>query len=928
MTTEGVSTYDAGPRPKSFEGDYNSYSAGQALASVLNNPQAGKSWGSWFVQASDSLSLDPPPVPSSTILPEIDHKDFARYLHTIGRKYVAYVAAKQDVLNDKNARSSLTIEKGTLHHRPHRGGAHSASREASGEGLVVCMQEIPALYFSASFHLGNPDTFQAVCPPGVSSPELQHKLSHYLDIVETHLLREISARSDSFFEALGVIQELGDCVTITCSQIEHLRRVVGKLEDRLLDSALALQRLWQRRRNLLALHHKLRVVVNVAHAQQALQLLLPAADFAGALDVIDDINKILANNELEGLHCFRHTEEHMTATADAVNRMMEADFLRFAQHRPVGAATATSLARQHYASRGVEPPAALSNAAAAPKEKLDEEYEGAEGAEEEALCVEQMLPLVMGLLRTGKLVGVLRKYRSGLVSEVRGAIKRAVGELLPLLFHPSTLPDADGTEGGGGAGADGGSGLREGAGGGDDGAGLATSEKLRALPPEEFIALLHAVASIVQGLLAHALSVHRMIEDILQAFALGASGKLSEAPAVADDGSAADEEGAEATSGAGDGRGAGAGGSAFGAAGSSGLLWARGMVDSVHTVKAHRLEVLKESLEVVVAATEAAHARWAKLMSVRAKVHTRLRREDFTRVFGATQRFIDASEELGGRKCFTLRGTLQTQAKAYFDDLHQAKVSMLALVLERELWTPAEVAPEFQRILDLFYDPSGVYLGGDSASSGGAAATVGRGDDVGAGASNEGSAAASSASAASTAGHDRVADAGSGDGTASTANGLEDSPAREPRESSEGREGGDDAAVSSMESLEGSGKSTSKSPGDAGQEDADGSKAGGDGGGARKPVTYLVAAGVKFNVVQSSLILLKVLSEYLEIAICLPVLASEAIHRMSEILRLFNQRSCQLVLGAGAMQVRALVTSMHGQGWACRCVDMQVCALA
>lgn len=35
----------------------------------------------------------------------------------------------------------------------------------------------------------------------------------------------------------------------------------------------------------------------------------------------------------------------------------------------------------------------------------------------------------------------------------------------------------------------------------------------------------------------------------------------------------------------------------------------------------------------------------------------------------------------------------------------------------------------------------------------------------------------------------------------------------------------------------------------------------------------------------------------------LPSLSSEIVHRVVEILKFFNTRTCQLVLGAGAMQV-------------------------
>lgn len=60
----------------------------------------------------------------------------------------------------------------------------------------------------------------------------------------------------------------------------------------------------------------------------------------------------------------------------------------------------------------------------------------------------------------------------------------------------------------------------------------------------------------------------------------------------------------------------------------------------------------------------------------------------------------------------------------------------------------------------------------------------------------------------------------------------------------------------------------------------------------------------------SGLILLKMLSEYIDMNNFLPALSSEIVHRVVETLKFFNTRTCQLVLGAGAMQVLIFVTDI------------------
>lgn len=51
------------------------------------------------------------------------------------------------------------------------------------------------------------------------------------------------------------------------------------------------------------------------------------------------------------------------------------------------------------------------------------------------------------------------------------------------------------------------------------------------------------------------------------------------------------------------------------------------------------------------------------------------------------------------------------------------------------------------------------------------------------------------------------------------------------------------------------------------------------------------------------------LSEYIDMNNVLPTLSSEVVHRVAEILKFFNTRTCQLVLGAGAMQVVLVLCS-------------------
>jgi hypothetical protein len=88
--------------------------------------------------------------------------------------------------------------------------------------------------------------------------------------------------------------------------------------------------------------------------------------------------------------------------------------------------------------------------------------------------------------------------------------------------------------------------------------------------------------------------------------------------------------------------------------------------------------------------------------------------------------------------------------------------------------------------------------------------------------------------------------------------------------------------------------------------------AGGPSGGA-PPAHAVAVGGARYTVVASALVLLRTLSQYCDVAAALPALGSEVLHRAVEALKLFNSRSCQLVLGAGALQVAGLksITAKH-----------------
>lgn len=651
---------------------------------------------------------------------------------------------------------------------------------------------------------------------------MQEKLSQYLDVVELHLVKEISLRSSSFFEAQGELQDLNGKIVEGCARIRELKDTVRLIDSDLVESARQIQLLNGTRTNLLALQQKLRLILYVNQALSALKLLVASADCAGALDVTDDLQHLLDGDELTGLHCFRHLRDHVTGFIESINSILSAEFIRASLH---DAAESDVIILSKAKSR-----ASLLMNGKDDEAKLEEETTNFK---------DSLLPTVIGLLRTAKLPSVLRIYRDTLTADMKSAIKTAVAELLPVIAARAS--ESEFFSGDRAVEADGG--------------GASLASKLKSLSSDCFVHLLSAIFMIVQAHLVRAAEVKKAIEWILSNCD-GHYASDSVAAAIAH-GAAAAEISQESE----------VHGTAFlpyspqknVAKGPSFQGKAIDAVSSSNMSKNFRADVLRENAEAVFAACDAAHGRWAKLLGVRTTLHPKLKLQEFLTVYNITHEFITATEKIGGRLGYSIRGILHSQAKAFIDCQHDSRASKIMAVLDQETWVEIDVPDEFQSIINTLFPL-------DALSSG---------DPNGVEEDNSNSY------------HDLA--------TNNDARPMADTGQSNAEQNVEQTDSTDESKKpnrghsKSLESI-----STEK----------DQKKS------ASQPLFY---KGVGYHMVNCGLILLKMLSEYIDMNNLLPALSSEVVHRVVEILKYFNTRTCQLVLGAKAMQVSGLksITSKH-----------------
>ncbi|XP_033126648.1 vacuolar protein sorting-associated protein 54-like [Anneissia japonica] len=288
------------------------HSSSVNLPAVLNDPRKSrrehdfftKTWGEGFVEKTV--------IAPSPYLPVITKAHFEKYLNRTANKLKSHKV--QSSLQQSVPRIPVATDKSRLE-----------------------LEQIPKMFFRGDFALENPETFQAVLPwsqfknrgAGQSSKLLQEKLSHYLDLVEVELARQISQRSTAFFTAMASHDQLQDRLISTCTAIKGLRERIMEVDDVLAKRSLETLSYKVSRVNHVKVFNKLKLMATVHQTQPTIQLLLSTSEFVGALDLISTTQEVLTQ-ELSGIQSFRHLGSQLIELEKLIDKMMHEEFVRFA----------------------------------------------------------------------------------------------------------------------------------------------------------------------------------------------------------------------------------------------------------------------------------------------------------------------------------------------------------------------------------------------------------------------------------------------------------------------------------------------------------------------------------------------------------------------------------------------------------------------
>ncbi|CBJ32982.1 conserved unknown protein [Ectocarpus siliculosus] len=709
------------------------------------------------------------------------------------------------------------------------GGKAGSERDLGGRGSVSqCFEQVPSMFFDKEFTLQDPAVFEsAVMAAGAEQPE---RLAHFLDLVEVCLLKQISHRSDAFFEGLKTSQDLQTHVTGACTTLYQLRESMRCMEKDVLAGPMRVPQLQRRRGNLSSLEATLELVARVQQSQAAIEGLLAAEDYLGALDILQSA-KSTVKNELGKLHSLRNVGRQLKEYEELVSGLLSNRFVALAVTIPVdvvGSAAAGGAATGGNGNGRGDPADGLSSwetAAATDREGGDAATNGRGGEAGGAISAggdemrRDLELVVQGLLRLGEMERVLGVVQDRVSEDLKLIIRTVVGDFLATTDDAGELMDtfhlfgdeSAATGAGTGPGTAAGAGSGNAGGGGEDGeqgtaaaAGGQSVAKLKTLDGEAFCSCLE-------------MCFEHMHE--------------------------------------GGGRGGEEGGGDVGDQLSSVVTSEEGSVIVERSRSCLRRDgrslpssasLLEKSFPPEEALSELMERSVSQLLSVRREHNcTKLDVDELKHLWDITVAFIQSVERLSGCNGYKLRSTLLSQAKAFVEARHEANKQTLVKRLDAEKWTQADVTPERQAVLDRL---------------------------------SSGQVFRPSVSAANANGTDGKEGSGAGGGSGYDNGGL--------------RLPGDPPAQPNF---------------------VGGARSGGRKGGRAERRREAVVGGASFKAVGSALLVAEMSANFLQFADHFPTIGTDILTRLGELLRVFNSRATQLVLGAGAIHSTAKLKSISAK---------------
>ncbi|WWC68573.1 uncharacterized protein I206_102503 [Kwoniella pini CBS 10737] len=204
-----------------------------AISTVLNHPTKKADPLRSTRKPLPPLPFTPPVIPKP---PPASHYD--GYLQTITPLYDNFISLSQKASSSSSTSAGLDRIKSPSSSEFTSTDFPSSSVFTPND--LPTLDSIPSMFFEKDFNLSNPATWsEIISSPSASSSAveapnegLQDTLSSHLDLLERHLVVEISKRTNSFFGALTNLQELNTESSSCLNRIDELKESLKEINEK------------------------------------------------------------------------------------------------------------------------------------------------------------------------------------------------------------------------------------------------------------------------------------------------------------------------------------------------------------------------------------------------------------------------------------------------------------------------------------------------------------------------------------------------------------------------------------------------------------------------------------------------------------------------------------------------------------------------
>ncbi|MBW0534221.1 hypothetical protein O181_073936, partial [Austropuccinia psidii MF-1] len=672
------------------------------LSSLVNLQSSSQS----SILAPSHKRSNPPQIKLSEP-PKINLSDFDPYLKQIQTEWSRW--EKNLNINSNLNQNSNHSSSSTVHN------LSNLSLNSNPINLInsklPSISIVPNIFFKKSFSLSDPETFDLITQtPSFNSnlnqnsnssinhqsdsssildlatdQILQEKLSHYLDIVQLHLVQEISLRSTSFFSALGNLQSLHAQTAFCRSQMENLIHQLDQLKSSVAQRGLDLIRFSIRRKNITKLDHALNKLKDIWNTLRSIEELIQSGDWLTALNLIESLESIwnssrfnsLSTNHLAPTSTFHSSSspsislrlnkikalaylpDQLSSFRNIISKALEAELTSILSH-DLKVNLQNFLNLNPFESDLSQPKSPSHPLSASLEEIMPKGFFQTQQSTKEKLK-DRIRLTFDGLARVAGLDKAILSWRQAVIKQTRETIKNVLSDVIELEQEDQdnnsdiSLLDSKDKQ----------SILNE--------KTVNLSRSLKELLPDQFL-------KISKETYQQLLSCLQIVDT--QSFALLDLANDFNAQNIHSNASTYQPETSLK---------------------SNSSENPRINSQDVEKSSSQMIDIENLSLKlsgVVQDTAELANVRFAKVIGVRSEIHAQLNSVEFFDIFHTSWQFVVRCEVISRRMIVALRAVLVRQAKAFLQSFHQKKITESAKVLEQEQWTQVEIPSQIQKIVN------------------------------------------------------------------------------------------------------------------------------------------------------------------------------------------------------------------------------------